>query len=339
VWCREREETSEFSKSPSVWCADIPVPVNPSGEAAQATAEGPEYMLKNEMWDSGSRPLSLAGACNGYPVLSVCAPIRDSLDDVVGVVEVFASLAPEKLRVRYEDPGFLVVDKPAGVHTAPLRQGEGGTLVDLVIRSYPEVAGLPGRKAVEPGLVHRLDRDTSGLVLVARTTEAFDSLRRAFSSGEARKHYLAACACADGAAESGGTLRIESRFAPCGPGRSKVRAVLPGEKSRKLLREASARSYVTEARVIDRENGRAMLSATLVRGFRHQVRVHLALLGYPILGDPLYGVPVPPGFPARMYLHAARIELRHPASGLPLVVEAPLPEEFTRLFGQAGTAP
>lgn len=243
-------------------------------------------------------------------------------------------MTPQELRVRYEDPALIVVDKPVGVHTAPLRPGEPGTLIEMVIRSYPEVAGLPGIKPVEPGLVHRLDGATSGLVVIARTVEAFDALRRSFASGGARKLYLAACACTDESLDSSRPLHIESRFAPYGHGRTMVRPVFPGEKSRKLLRSASSEIYVTEARVTARGNGRMMLAASILRGFRHQVRVHLAFLGFPILGDPLYGAAVPAGFPARMYLHAARIELRHPTSGLPIEVEAPLPAEFTGLFDE-----
>jgi 23S rRNA pseudouridine1911/1915/1917 synthase len=241
-------------------------------------------------------------------------------------------MIPEELLVRYEDPSLLVVDKPAGLHTAPLKPGESGTLMDMVTASYPEVAGLPGIKAVEPGLVHRLDRGTSGLVVIARSADAFAELRRSFSDGEARKHYSAACRSAARVPEIGETLRMESRFAPFGPGRTMVRVVLPGEKSQKLQKSAGAESYVTDAVVTARGNGRALLSVSIRKGFRHQVRAHLAFLGFPIFGDPLYGTAVPEGFPPRMYLHAARIELLHPLSAAPLVVEAPLPEEFRRLF-------
>jgi 23S rRNA pseudouridine1911/1915/1917 synthase len=207
--------------------------------------------------------------------------------------------------------------------------------MEMVIRLYPEVAGVPGIKPVEPGLVHRLDRETSGLVVFARTAQAFDELRRSFASGGARKMYLAACACGEEIPDSAVPLRIESRFAPYGRGRTMVRAVFPGERSRKLLKSAGSEIYVTEAEVTARGNGRLLLAASILRGFRHQVRVHLAFLGFPILGDPLYGAAVPGGFPARMYLHAARIALRHPTSGLLLVVESPLPEEFAGLFDAA----
>jgi len=244
-------------------------------------------------------------------------------------------MAEQELRVCFEDPALIVVDKPAGVHTAPLQRGETGTLIDLVIRFYPEVAALPGIKTVEPGLVHRLDRGTSGLVVIARTTAAFDALRGSFASGGARKHYLAACACAEDIADPDRIMRIESRFAPYGRGLGMFRPVLAGEKSRKLLASASSETYLTEARVTARaggSGGRAMIAASILRAFRHQVRAHLAFLGFPILGDPLYGAPAPAGFADRMYLHAVRIELRHPSTGLPLVVETPLPPEFDGLF-------
>ena len=242
----------------------------------------------------------------------------------------------QDLSVRFESPDLIIVDKPAGIHTAPLRTSETGTLIDMVIRSYPEVAALPGIKQLEPGLVHRLDRDTSGLVAIARTAAAFDALRRMFAAGGARKDYVAACACSDegeddgagAAGHAGRPMRIESRFAPYGRGRRMVRPVLAGEKSHRLLKSASTESYVTEARVTARADGRAMIAASILRGFRHQVRAHLAFLGYLILGDPLYGTAVPAGFAERMYLHAARISMSHPWTGLPLVVEAPLPAEF-----------
>ncbi len=264
----------------------------------------------------------------------------------------------EELCVRYEDSDLIVVDKPAGMHTAPLSAGDSGTLLELVMESFPEVGVLPGLKAVEPGLVHRLDRETSGLVVIARTAGAFDALRRSFASGAARKDYVATCVDggqpggtpprpskdipADayprrhlgdyGGGEAPGILRIETRFAPYGPGRRMVRPVLAGERSPKLLAAASPGLYATEARILDRRGGRALVAAWIRKGFRHQVRAHLAFLGFPILGDPLYGAAVPEGFVQRMYLHAGRIELAHPVTGRPLVVESPVPQDFMNLF-------
>jgi 23S rRNA pseudouridine1911/1915/1917 synthase len=236
----------------------------------------------------------------------------------------------EGLLVRYEDSDLIVVDKPAGMHTAPLADGDTDTLLGLVLEAFPEIGAVPGIKAVEPGLVHRIDRETSGLVVVARTTAAFETLRRTFASGEARKDYLAACR--ETGPEVSLTLKMESRFAPYGPGRRMVRPVLAGERSAKLLAAASPGLYTTEARIIERREGRAMITAWILKGFRHQVRAHLAFLGFPILGDPLYGVVVPGGCAPRMYLHAGRIELPHPGTGRRLVVESPVPDEFMSLF-------
>ena len=247
------------------------------------------------------------------------------------------------LVVRFEDAQFAVVEKPAGTHTAPLRAGEPGTLLERVLEMYPEVAEVPGIKAVEPGLLHRLDRETSGLVVIARTPGAFAALRESFVRGAVRKEYLAACArSADpqategapgGRSGPGPAMSITSRFAPCGSGGRMVRVVVAGERRKKLLHGASADSYSTEAEVVRPCVCALLLRARIGRGFRHQVRAHLSFLGFPILGDRLYGAPVPPGAADRMYLHASRLDLEHPITGERLTVESPLPEEFAALLG------
>jgi 23S rRNA pseudouridine1911/1915/1917 synthase len=229
--------------------------------------------------------------------------------------------------VLYEDSHLLAIDKPAGLHTAPLQPGEGGTLLGEVIARYPEIASLPGIKPMEPGLLHRLDRETSGVVIVARTAEAFAALRAQFAAKQVCKEYLAVCVSA---AVPAGPLRIESRFAPYGPGRKEVRVVLEAGR-----RNVSSRLYATEAQVLEARGGRALVRAGLLRGFRHQVRAHLAHLGLPILGDPLYGVPCPAGVPARLYLHAARVDLLHPVTGAALSIRSPVPPEFPAALGQA----
>jgi 23S rRNA pseudouridine1911/1915/1917 synthase len=243
-----------------------------------------------------------------------------------------ASGLPE-LSVLFEDGHLLAVDKPAGIHSAPLRPGESGTFLGAVLARYPEVAGLPGIKAVEPGLLHRLDRETSGVLLVARTAEAFRNLRAAFAVGRVRKVYTALCACRT-ELQAGRRLWAESRFAPHGRGRKRVRAIAAEDEARprahraRKERQASAGLYRTEAQVLERRGPWALVQAATLKGFRHQVRVHLAWLGLPIAGDALYGVPAPAGAPARLYLHAAVIELAHPISGEPLRLGSPLPPEF-----------
>jgi 23S rRNA pseudouridine1911/1915/1917 synthase len=236
-----------------------------------------------------------------------------------------------ELVVLFEDEHLAVVEKPPGMHTAPLRGGETGTLLERVLGRYPEVAALPGIRPVEPGLLHRLDRETSGLVVVARTPAAFARLRDAFESGNAHKEYAACCAPGDGAPAE---TVVTSRFASLGPGRKMVRVVPPGETRRRALREATDVQYSTRLRVLRRGAAAVLVSARLDRGFRHQVRAHLAHVGLPIIGDPLYGAPLPPGAAPRMYLHAARIELPHPVTGALLAVVSPLPPEFTALLSR-----
>jgi len=238
----------------------------------------------------------------------------------------------DELSVLYEDEWLLAVDKPMGLHTAPLRAGESGTLLDRVIVRYPEISGVPGVKAVEPGLLHRLDKETSGIVVIARTAVAFEALRDLFERGESVKEYRAACRAEEGRPRPA-ALRIESRFVPLGPGRRKVRVVLPGDETRGKDREATRDIYVTEAGVEERRGMSALLSAVIRRGFRHQVRAHLSFLGFPILGDPLYGVPAPQSAPQRMYLHASGISFPHPFSGGTLRIVSPLPDAFHAALG------
>jgi 23S rRNA pseudouridine1911/1915/1917 synthase len=242
-----------------------------------------------------------------------------------------SGLAPP-LRVVHADADLLVVDKPAGLHTAPLRPGEAGTLLDQVLARYPEVGSLPGLKPEEPGLLHRLDRETSGLVVIARTAAAFHGLLAQFRAGRVRKEYLALCA-PETAVKPGDRFRLASRFAPLGPGRRRVRVVLQEDKRAKLLRRASGAVYTTEAEVLAVKPDLALVRAVIVQGFRHQVRAHLAHLGLPLLGDELYGRPAPCGASHRLYLHASAVELAHPANGRRLRIEAQLPHDFTPCYG------
>jgi 23S rRNA pseudouridine1911/1915/1917 synthase len=240
--------------------------------------------------------------------------------------------AASELVVLFEDAWLIAVDKPAGLHTAPLGRVEEDTLLGRVIARFPEVGTLPGLKPTEPGLLHRLDRETSGVVIVARAPEAFRRLRADFDEGRARKEYLALCSPAR-AARQGERFRLESRFAPHGPGRKRVRVILPAEEGKKAARQASPDSYHTEARIVEVRGNLALVRAVIVKGFRHQVRAHLAHLGLPIAGDPLYGVPAPAGVPERLYLHASAVELAHPDGGRRLRIEAPLPPAFALCYG------
>ena len=169
-------------------------------------------------------------------------------------------------------------------------------------------------------------------MLFARTPAAFSALRESFNAEGASKEYAACSPPSPEGLDSGGMLTVTSRFAPYGPGRRRVRVVPASETRKNALRQAAPDSYTTEARVAARGPRAFLLEARIRKGFRHQVRVHLAHLGFPLFGDPLYGVPAPAGAAPRMYLHACALAFPHPATGAPLRIESPLPPEFAALL-------
>jgi 23S rRNA pseudouridine1911/1915/1917 synthase len=213
----------------------------------------------------------------------------------------------DRARLLAVDEHLVAVDKPAGVPAQPTLTTDRGTLPDLV-------AALVGGP-VE--IVHRLDRETSGVTVLARTRSAAAALAEAFRTGAAEKIYLALCARAPSPAEG----RID---APIGkdPARAGLRRVLPGGVP-----------AATRYRTLAGSGVGALVEAQPETGRTHQIRVHLAHLGAPLLGDPRYGGPrrvagvdVP-----RVMLHALRLAIRHPETGAPLVFEAPIPEDFETL--------
>jgi 23S rRNA pseudouridine1911/1915/1917 synthase len=236
-----------------------------------------------------------------------------------------------RLEVLYEDPALLIVAKPIKLHTAPLSEGETNTLQALVLALFPEVVEVPGIKPMEHGLLHRLDRETSGVVVIARTVRAFELLRAQFAGQEVEKEYCAICECQTGM-RAGERFTIQSKFAALGPGRRAVRVLMPDPMRRKPTRKATRDVYFTEAKLERLQGERGLVRAVIRKGFRHQIRAHLAHEGLPIFGDALYGVPTPPGAPRRMYLHASSISFMHPDTGKPLRVCSILPEAFTMIL-------
>jgi len=216
------------------------------------------------------------------------------------------------LDVVYQDDDLLIVDKPAGqvVHPAP---GHGsGTLVNALLGRGAALApgGIAGVQ--RPGIVHRLDRDTSGLLMVARTDAAQASLQAQLKARRVKKTYLALVQ----GSVSAGAGRIE---APVGrdPGRRTRMAVTP-----------SGRPSTTGYRVRERFADWTLLELDLVTGRTHQIRVHLEAIGHPVAGDPLYGTGTSRRGPAgldRLFLHSWRLELTSPSSGRLIRAEAPLP--------------
>jgi 23S rRNA pseudouridine1911/1915/1917 synthase len=233
------------------------------------------------------------------------------------------------LTIIYEDDDLCVVDKPAGLVVHPTRRYSAGTLINALL--WRESS----RDGRGPRLVHRLDKDTSGLLIVARHRSVHAALARAMTRGAVIKTYLAAVYGTPRSARDRIDLRI-GRDPPTG---------------RLLASRHHGRPCSTLYQVIEESTGArrgiSLLQCTLVTGRLHQIRVHLHAIGCPLVGDPVYGEPrwrgiadsaladLARAFP-RQALHAWRLAFTHPVSGAPMELTAPVPADFQRLLSAAG---
>jgi len=230
------------------------------------------------------------------------------------------------LTVRHRDPHIFVMDKPAGLVVHPGAGNRAHTLQNGLLALDPQLAAVP-----RAGIVHRIDKDTSGLLVIARTLQAHTALVAALRGHEIRREYLALCV---GTLTGGGTVDR-----PIGRHRT--------DRLRMAVR-ADGREAITHYRIEQRLPRHTLLRVVLETGRTHQIRVHLAHIGHPLVGDPLYGGrrQLVAGLGAaeraaladfsRQALHAARLEFAHPVSGKPISVESPLPEDFSALLATLG---
>jgi 23S rRNA pseudouridine1911/1915/1917 synthase len=217
------------------------------------------------------------------------------------------------LRVAWEDEHLLVVDKPAGVVVHPAPGHHGGTVV------HGLVGVAAGGEEERRGIVHRLDRDTSGLLVVAKTEDAFAALQQVVSERGLEREYLA---LVKGRPQSRrGTIE-----APIGRDRH--------DPLRQSLDTDTPRDAVTHFEVVELLRGRALLRVRLETGRTHQIRVHLAAIDLPVSGDPVYGAAGDLGL-RRQFLHAARLAFEHPVTGERVDVESPLPPDLEAALAQA----
>ena len=227
------------------------------------------------------------------------------------------TLTPQamELSVPYEDEHLLVVDKAAGVVVHPAPGHSEGTLVHGLLAW--EVEG--GDVAERPGIVHRLDRDTSGLLVVARSDEAHERLQELIRRREVERRYLA---LVKGAPRSR-TGRIEAPI-----GRDRV------DRSRHSLDTATPREAVTHFEVLELLGSRALLELKLETGRTHQIRVHLEAIDLPVSGDPVYGAAGDLGL-ERQFLHAAGLAFDHPFTGERVDALSPLPDDLGAALAHA----
>lgn len=218
------------------------------------------------------------------------------------------------LRVLHEDEWLVVVDKAAGVPSHALRPGERATVASALLARYPEMAGV-GHRALEPGLLHRLDTETSGILIAARDAATFARLRRALARGEIDKQYLALCR---------GRIapRVEHAFLNAAQRRVRVhREPIDG-----------GRPITTEIVSAAAHGDWSLVRLRVAHAARHQVRAQLAALGHPIAGDALYGGAALPGL-THHFLHASDATLVHPVHGRALQLHAELPEDLAAVLG------
>ena len=209
------------------------------------------------------------------------------------------------LRIAWEDEHLLVVDKPAGVVVHPAPGHAGGTLVHSLLAH-----GAAGGEAERPGIVHRLDRDTSGVILVAKNDAAHNALAKQLKERTVEKTYLA---LVEGTPKPMQGV-IDAPIARDSRNRQRMAVVEGGRES------------VTSYSVVERFSGYSLVEARPKTGRTHQIRVHLAAIGHPMLGDRVYGKPS--NLVGRQFLHAARIAFLHPRSGRRMELEAKLAEDL-----------
>lgn len=257
---------------------------------------------------------------NGLPArpsqtLDAADAVRLTLPDVVVPPTAEAQNIP--LDILHEEAGFLVLNKPAGLVVHPGAGNADGTLVNALLFHCAGLSNIGG--VGRPGIVHRLDKETSGCLIIAKTDAAHRSISEQFAQRSVKKNYLALV---------GGTLRM-----PHGTIEAAIRR--HAVHRQKMAVNERGRAALTKYRVIASSSGMSLLDCQPQTGRTHQIRVHLKHLGHPIVGDPLYGRR---GTSPRHFLHAWKISFHHPETGKTLKFLAPLPPDFPEWAVEAASS-
>ena len=221
------------------------------------------------------------------------------------------------LTILYQDADLAVVVKPCGMVVHPAAGNEDGTLVNALLHHLDSLGGIGGE--LRPGIVHRLDKDTSGLLLVAKNDAAQLALSEQLSGRKMEKHYRALV--------EGNLSQDEGRIEA---------AIARSKKDRKKMAvDPEGREAITEWTVLARGRGVTLLDVHILTGRTHQIRVHMKHIGHPVCGDPIYGSPKGTKV-SRLMLHAYSLAFTHPRTGERMMFTAPLPEEFLRGLRSSG---
>ncbi|MGI2336424.1 MAG: RluA family pseudouridine synthase [Dehalogenimonas sp.] len=225
-------------------------------------------------------------------------------------IEAMAENIP--VNVLYEDNDLAVIDKPAGLTTHPAPGHTSGTLLNALLARFPELIEAGGER---PGIVHRLDKDTSGLMVVARSRRVQAALSDQFKRREVTKIYLALVK---------GTVEPAEGIIEAAIGRAQV-------NRKKMAVTENGREARSQFKVVRRFKGHTLLEMRIFTGRTHQIRVHLAAIGYPVVGDATYGAKSEI-FP-RQFLHAHRLSFHHPVTGLEMSFSSELPPDLAVPLG------
>jgi 23S rRNA pseudouridine1911/1915/1917 synthase len=217
------------------------------------------------------------------------------------------------LTILYEDADVVVIDKPAGMVVHAGAGHSSGTLVNALLHHFGSLSTVNGD--LRPGIVHRLDRETSGVLVVARTDKAHQSLAKQFHDREVEKIYLAI---------AHGRMKHNQGTITTNIARDPLR------RTRMTTKLATGRSAITHYRLLEQFPRFSYLEVRIGTGRTHQIRVHLASIHHPVLGDRLYGAP--PSTLERFFLHAHRLTFFSPSTGEPITVETPLPPELVQIL-------
>jgi 23S rRNA pseudouridine1911/1915/1917 synthase len=301
---------------------DLLIPLDSAGQRLDQVLAGllPQYSrTRIKDWiESGQ---VLVNGAQMRPKERMIGGERVALDAVLPAVDVVKA-QPIELDLVHQDPAVLVINKPAGLVVHPGAGNNSGTLQNALLHFDPNLAELP-----RSGIVHRLDKDTTGLMVVARTVPAHTALVRAIEAREVQRHYEAICV---GAMTAGGTVDAPIDRHPVDRLRMAVRY--------------GGREAVTHYRVVQRFRCHTHVRVQLETGRTHQIRVHLAHIHYPLVGDAVYGgrlllpkqaspelIDLLRGMP-RQALHAAQLAFEHPITSEPLQFEAVLPADMQVLL-------
>ena len=244
---------------------------------------------------------------------------KNDLIEIVVPDEKEIDLVPENINIKilYEDSDIAVIDKDAGIVVHPSHGHESGTIVNAVMYHIKDLSGINGE--IRPGIVHRLDKDTSGLLIIAKNDAAHLKLSEMFGNNSIRKTYMAILK---------GKINKDSGEIETLIGRD------PNDRKKMAVVKTNGKIAITHFQVLDKNEKFSLVKVNIKTGRTHQIRVHMRYLGYPVLGDTVYGRDN--GIAARQMLHAYQLEFLHPVTQKAMKIVSELPDDFQEALRKTG---